>query len=189
MATSPVLGGSTFRRSIVYGSLATPIKKPEDDHTHRWCVYVRGFNGEDISSYVKSVSFKLHDSFAQPVRTLEEGPFEVNETGWGEFAIQIKIAFQDAVQRPVTLNHHLRLYPPEDLGQLKTSKPVLSEFYDELVRPACCRPANTPGSSSSPRPSRWRRCCGKARSAATRPRGRVTRSVPLMHAPGSANAA
>lgn len=57
----------------------------------------------------------------------------MNETGWGEFQIQIKIAFQDPSQRPVTLNHNLRLHPSEDLGQLKTSKPVLSEFYDELV--------------------------------------------------------
>ncbi len=57
----------------------------------------------------------------------------MNETGWGEFQIQIKIFFHDPAQRPVTLNHQLRLYPPEDMGQLKTSKPVLSEYYDELV--------------------------------------------------------
>lgn len=139
--------GEVFRRGIVYGSLAVPIKKPETDHTHKWCVYVRGCNGEDISYYIKRVSFKLHESFAQPIRSavhlsllsynfhldIDEAPFEVNETGWGEFQIQIKITFQDPAQRQVTLNHHLRLYPPEDLGQLKTSRPVLSEFYDELV--------------------------------------------------------
>lgn len=57
------------KRSVVYGSLAVPIKKPETDHTHRWTVYVRGYNGEDISYYVKRVSFKLHESFAQSVRS------------------------------------------------------------------------------------------------------------------------
>ena len=69
--SSSVAGTSeeAMRRSIVYGTLAVPIKKPETDHTHRWTVYVRGFNGEDISYYVKRVSFKLHDSFAQPVRS------------------------------------------------------------------------------------------------------------------------
>lgn len=139
--------GNRYTRSIVYGSLAVPIKKPETDHTHKWTVYVRGFNGEDISYYIKRVSFKLHDSFAQPVRSIngtvvelltseidiDEAPFEVNETGWGEFQIQIKITFHDPSQRPVTFNHTLKLHPSEDLGQLKTSKPVLSEFYDELV--------------------------------------------------------
>lgn len=64
---------------------------------------------------------------------VDQHPFEVNETGWGEFQIQIKIIFQDPSQRPLTINHHLRLYPPDDAGQLKTSKPVLSEFYDEIV--------------------------------------------------------
>lgn len=58
-----------IKRSVVYGSLAVPIKKPETDHTHRWTIYVRGYNGEDISYYVKRVSFKLHESFAQPVRS------------------------------------------------------------------------------------------------------------------------
>lgn len=65
----PVIQGNRQTRSIVYGSLAVPIKKPETDHTHKWSVYVRGYNGEDISYYVKRVSFRLHDSFAQPIRS------------------------------------------------------------------------------------------------------------------------
>jgi len=44
-------GAEVMKRSIVYGSLAVPIKKPETDHTHRWTVYVRGFNGEDIFTF------------------------------------------------------------------------------------------------------------------------------------------
>lgn len=133
-AAAPVFTGKSFKRSIVYGSLATPIKKPDTDHTHKWTVYVRPFNEkEDMSKYVKRVTFKLHDSFAQPLRQIDEAPWEVNETGWGEFTIQIKLSFHDPNQRPITLNHQLRLYPPEDMGQLKTSKPVLSEFYDEIV--------------------------------------------------------
>ena len=28
-------------------------------------------------------------------------PYEVNETGWGEFEIQIKIYFMDPLERPV----------------------------------------------------------------------------------------
>lgn len=137
-AANSIAQGKSFRRSIVYGSLATPIKKPETDHTHRWTVYVRPYlETEDLTKYIKRVSFKLHESFAQPLRNVDQAPFEVQETGWGEFQIQIRITFQDPNQRAVTLNHHLRLYPPEDMGQLKTSRPVLSEFYDEI----CFEPA------------------------------------------------
>lgn len=129
-------GGKVYKRSIIYGTLATPIKKPDTDHTHRWTVFVKsGQNhpADNLTTYIKRISFKLHDSFAQPLRTLEEPPWEVNETGWGEFTIQIKITFVDPNQRPITINHQLKLYPPEDMGQLKTSKPVLSQFYDEIV--------------------------------------------------------
>ena len=54
----------------MYGSTAYPmVQKNENDHTHRWTVYVRGFNDEDISYYVKRVQFKLHESFTQATRS------------------------------------------------------------------------------------------------------------------------
>lgn len=66
---------STHQRSILYGSVATPIKKPESDHTHRWTVYVRGFHEEDISKYIKRVVFRLHESFPNPSRSKLTPPF------------------------------------------------------------------------------------------------------------------
>lgn len=61
--------GEVIDRPIVYGSIATPLpKKNEDQHTHKWTVYVRGINNEDISYFIKSVTFRLHESFAQPNR-------------------------------------------------------------------------------------------------------------------------
>lgn len=61
-------GPATMSRHLVYGSIATPIKKPDSDHTHKWTVYVRGFHEENISSYIKRVVFRLHDSFPNPSR-------------------------------------------------------------------------------------------------------------------------
>lgn len=61
-------GPISMSRHILYGSIATPIKKPESDHTHKWTVYVRGFHGENIATYVKRVVFRLHDSFPNPSR-------------------------------------------------------------------------------------------------------------------------
>lgn len=65
---------------------------------------------------------------------MESPPFEVTETGWGEFQLNIRIVFQDANQKPLSLVHHLKLYPTEEAGsQLKTSRPVVSEHYEEII--------------------------------------------------------
>ena len=63
-----------------------------------------------MSAYVKKVNFKLHDSYANANRTLTKPPYEVTETGWGEFEIVIKIYFQDPSERPVTIYHILKLF-------------------------------------------------------------------------------
>jgi YEATS domain-containing protein 4 len=91
---------------IAYGSIAFWLgKKAEETQTHRWTLFVRGpngkaliptssapllasrfcYSGEDISYFVSKVVFFLHESFAQPVRTVTEPPFELSENGWGEF--------------------------------------------------------------------------------------------------------
>jgi len=70
-----------------------------------------------MSSYIKKVQFRLHESYPNPIRgvlckftgdclnfihlVLTIPPFEVHETGWGEFEIQIKIFFTDTTEKPV----------------------------------------------------------------------------------------
>jgi YEATS domain-containing protein 4 len=53
-----------------------------------------------MSTYVKKVHFKLHESYADPNRNVVKPPYEVTETGWGEFEIVIKIYFHDPNERP-----------------------------------------------------------------------------------------
>jgi YEATS domain-containing protein 4 len=43
-------------------------KKAEEFATHRWSLYVRGPQGEDISTFIEKVTFILHPSFQDPVR-------------------------------------------------------------------------------------------------------------------------
>ena len=43
----------------------------------------------------------MHDSFNV---VLTSPPFEVHETGWGEFEIQIKIFFTDTTEKPVSVS-------------------------------------------------------------------------------------
>lgn len=113
-------------------------KREEDGHTHQWTVYVKPYHNEDMSTYVKKIHFKLHESYANPNRVITKPPFEVTETGWGEFEIVIKIHFHDPTERPVTMYHILKLFQSpildgEVLPQLEGKKVLVSEQYEEIV--------------------------------------------------------
>ncbi|GAB1192368.1 transcription initiation factor IIF, auxiliary subunit [Aspergillus pseudonomiae] len=140
-ATKRVRGVSIFR-PFVFGSEAQPFdpaKKPANapaDHTHQWRVYVKGVNDEDISYWLKKVQFKLHETYAQNIRTIEQPPFEVTETGWGEFEIQIKLYFvPESMEKPQTLWHSLKLHPygPDAEAMKERRDQVTSQNYEEIV--------------------------------------------------------
>ncbi|ETW05723.1 hypothetical protein H310_03424 [Aphanomyces invadans] len=125
--------GVVVSKAIAYGSVATYLgRKSEETKTHRWHIYVRGIANEDLSYMISKVVISLHSSFANPVRVLTEPPYEVSEYGWGEFETRIQIHFQDPDEKPVDKIHMLVLYPPGN-QIASTKKPVVSEFYDELV--------------------------------------------------------
>ena len=66
-------------------------------HSHKWTVYVRGAGNEDLSVIIKRAVFQLHPSFNNPTRSVESAPFELSESGWGEFEIVISLFFQSDV--------------------------------------------------------------------------------------------
>lgn len=115
-------------------------KREEDGHTHQWNVYVKPYENEDMSIYVKKVHFKLHESYANPNRIITKPPYEVTETGWGEFEVVIKIYFHDTNERCITLYHILKLFQsPIIEGELNlttsidSKKGLVSESYEEVV--------------------------------------------------------
>lgn len=133
---------SVLTTTAVFGSEAHPFdpeNKPAHvpaDHTHQWRVFVKGINDEDISYWLKKVQFKLHETYAQNVRTVEQAPFEVLETGWGEFEIQIKLYFvPESTEKPQTLWHSLKLHPygHDAEGKKERREVVVSQNYEEVV--------------------------------------------------------
>ena len=108
-------------------------KKVDEQYSHKWGCYVRGVGDEDISVFIRKVVFQLHPSFTNPCRTLERPPYEVHETGWGEFEILIQIFFHDTREKKVDIYHLLQLYPKTPGASLSTKKPVVSENYDEII--------------------------------------------------------
>mmetsp|Transcript_17531 Transcript_17531/g.26085 ORF Transcript_17531/g.26085 Transcript_17531/m.26085 type:complete len:250 (-) Transcript_17531:108-857(-) len=134
MSSATRMKGVTVQRPIVYGTIAQLLKTPIESsgHTHRWMCYVRGAQNEDISQFIRKVVFNLHSSFAKPKRVVDKAPFSLEETGWGEFEIGIRLFFVDPQEKPLDLFHFLRLYPTN--GKTQTTKhPIISEQYDEIV--------------------------------------------------------
>jgi YEATS domain-containing protein 4 len=108
------LENTTTCLPIAYGSVAFYLgSKADEYHTHRWTLYVRSPDQTfDLGLAISKVVFQLHPSFPQPTRELVEPPFEVTETGWGEFEASIRIVWRDdADERSTILTHGIRLYP------------------------------------------------------------------------------
>ncbi|KAJ0964167.1 hypothetical protein J5N97_029289 [Dioscorea zingiberensis] len=120
---------------IVYGTISFWLgKKASEYQSHKWTVYVRGATNEDLSVIIKRAVFQLHPSFNNPTRVVESPPFELSESGWGEFEIAISLFFHnDVCDKQLDLYHQLKLYPEDDTGPQTTKKPVVVETYDEIV--------------------------------------------------------
>ncbi|KAH7727563.1 YEATS family protein [Aphelenchoides avenae] len=86
----------------------------EQQHTHRWTVFVRA-TGEDFkdNSFVRGVTFTLHESFENPVVKVKQPPFEVTRTGWGGFMMVIGVQFA-GVSKPYSFNFDLNFSLTED---------------------------------------------------------------------------
>ena len=67
-------------KPIIYGNISQHFgkKRESDGHTHDWTVYVKPYENEDMSSYVKKVQFRLHESYPNPNRIVSKPPYEVS---------------------------------------------------------------------------------------------------------------
>lgn len=109
--TVPILIGSE--------SLYIPeAERPFPELSHEWRCYIKA-----TPNFIKSVQFRLHESFKNPYINVHQEPFQIIEKGWGEFTIQIKITlFND---EKINTNHYLKIHGPQ--------YPVVSERVDTVV--------------------------------------------------------
>lgn len=151
------LPNTTACLPFVYGSVAFYLAKKADDcSTHKWSLYLRGPNDEDISLCVAKVIFELHPSFSQPIRELVSPPFEVTEQGWGEFEAQIRIVWKDPDEKPIVVStviiaallHHVSLQTQQLKTHRRRFKTEVDSWYKTvsswnhqyatLKRTSCC---------------------------------------------------
>ena len=122
-------------KSFVYGTVARWLgDEGSETATHSWSAFVRSADDSDLSVYVRKVDFHLHPSFPEPVRSVSSPPYEIEESGWGEFEIIIRVYFHDASLKPVEFFHMLKLFEVDDAGlQLIQPAPVVREVFDQFV--------------------------------------------------------
>ena len=118
-ATSKRLKGLRVSRNFIIGNEAYQLPhpafpSPPDGHSKGWKVYVRPLpNGPDITTWLKKVQFKLHHTYANASRTVEApDAFEVSETGYGEFGVEIRLYFPpESGEKAQYREHYLILSP------------------------------------------------------------------------------
>ncbi|KAA3671481.1 uncharacterized protein DEA37_0003271, partial [Paragonimus westermani] len=108
--------------------------KPLFNRTHHWRCYVDSWNPKyPLSAFVKKVTFKLHDTFENPrqgelIRLempvhsnipwfVRQAPFAIEEDGFGNFQLQIEVAFLDCV---TTFAYDLILFDNNALHAYRT---------------------------------------------------------------------
>ncbi|TKA71158.1 hypothetical protein B0A55_08255 [Friedmanniomyces simplex] len=118
--TSKRVRNTQLRRHFLIGNEAHVLPHPSfpspppDGHTKGWKVYVRPLpNGPDMTTWLKKVQFKLHHTYTDASRMIEApGPFEVTETGYGEFGVEIRLYFApESGEKAVYREHYLVLAP------------------------------------------------------------------------------
>ncbi|RYP38054.1 hypothetical protein DL768_010820 [Monosporascus sp. mg162] len=155
--------GVQIFRPFIYGTTARPFNDTDNpkppgvpaDHTHSWQVFVKGIEDTDIFYWLRRVQFKLHESIPNHLRTIDaesimkenngkkspsqqQRAFVVNETGWGEFEITIKLYYDSrSGEKPQTLYHHLRLHPygrtEAEKEAMRNGGEVIAWTYEEQL--------------------------------------------------------
>jgi hypothetical protein len=85
-----------------------------------WSVWVDGSPAE--LSKIKSVTYRLHETFPQPIQVKKnrKEKFRLDSWGWGEFTIFVNIDTGEG--KAITKRHYLTLEVPR--GEMPTSQPA-----------------------------------------------------------------
>jgi transcription initiation factor IIF auxiliary subunit len=81
---------------------------------YNWSVYL--IADDDIKAQIESVTYTLHPTFPQPVRTVKDPSdgFRLRTSGWGEFQIKIDIHLKNG--ETISKYHWLNL----GMGRLRS---------------------------------------------------------------------
>ena len=98
---------------LSYGNTCRPtypgvkeLTKEQEKHAYTWSAFVEtGLGRAESEKLIKSITFKLHPTFKNPIRTVSKFPFQITTNGWGMFDLPITINWQPELNvLPLKLN-------------------------------------------------------------------------------------
>ncbi len=120
---------------------------------------------------------------------VESAPFEVTETGWGEFEVQMKLYFvPEANEKAQTLWHALKLHPyTGDIeGQKERREAIVSQNYEEVIFSEPVEPFYEVLTSGAPPTQAGRGKGGKgSKVAGARKQGERSAEIPFASGEGN----
>lgn len=115
-------------------------------------IYMLNEAGEEIpANIIDKVTYTLHPTFANPIRTLKAKPFRVEEEGWGEFDIPIAIHLVglNGKQGERKFNHDLNFLQEQYISDHVISIPTKNAQLNKLLLESGTLPADLSTSNSS----------------------------------------
>lgn len=85
-------------------------QKYEGDQRWRWSLWIEG--SDDDLDRVESVTYTLHPTFPEPIRTVSDrgSKFQLRCSGWGIFRIPVRVRLKDG--KTIELAHQLQFAIP-----------------------------------------------------------------------------
>jgi transcription initiation factor IIF auxiliary subunit len=82
-----------------------------DNDRWKWSVWIEGADQE--LDQIKEVTYRLHSSFRNPLRTIRDRDtkFKLKSEGWGVFQIPVKVVLHNG--EVLKLQHDLELFYPD----------------------------------------------------------------------------
>ena len=81
--------------------------------------------------YISKVEFILDESFPEPLIVLTKPPFEIHQSGWGQFTIGLRIHFYEPlINKPLELGKELVLFHEMPAS---AKRPIVREDYNEVI--------------------------------------------------------
>ncbi|CEF68064.1 ENL/AF9-related [Strongyloides ratti] len=117
------------------GHYSEKFKKPnEHGHTHKWLLFVRHINRSVIKDkdFISKVTYKLHPSFPDNIRIFKEPPFELSETGYGSFPLDVEIKFT-GIKKVYNIKYQLELTLGEPLETFKEQNVMILDPTPQFI--------------------------------------------------------
>ena len=121
---------------LVVGNLSNKVAVDSHGKMYQWKLYVRSPLPQEIfAKSIAKVVFDIHESFADSNRAVESpGPFEVSESGWGEFTAGVIVHFSHG--GVFRTSHQIKLFRRDDEPENEAQPIERHERYKFVQIPA-----------------------------------------------------